>query len=71
MRSATDRRQPQKSDLRRGAILESLDHHLRESGFDGINIADVAKRGRRHPVGVLLLLREQGGCRGGAAGTDV
>ena len=44
MRSATDRRQPQKSDLRRGAILESLDHHLRESGFDGINIADVAKR---------------------------
>ena len=44
MRSATDRRQPQKSDLRRSAILESLDHHLRESGFDGLNIADVAKR---------------------------
>ena len=44
MRSATDRRQPQKSDLRRGAILESLDHHLRESGFDGLNIADVARR---------------------------
>lgn len=44
MRSATDRRQPQKSDLRRGAILESLDHHLRETGFDGINIADVTKR---------------------------
>jgi AcrR family transcriptional regulator len=44
VRSATDRRQPQKSDLRRSAILESLDHHLRETGFDGINIADVTKR---------------------------
>lgn len=44
MRSPTDRRQPQKSDLRRGAILESLDHHLRESGFDGLNIADVTRR---------------------------
>lgn len=44
MRSATDRRQPQKSDLRRSAILESLDHHLRETDFDGINIADVTKR---------------------------
>jgi AcrR family transcriptional regulator len=44
VRSPTDRRQPQKSDLRRTAILESLDHHLRESGFDGLNIADVARR---------------------------
>ncbi|UXA20820.1 TetR/AcrR family transcriptional regulator [Mycobacterium sp. SMC-4] len=44
MRSPTDRRQPQKSDLRRTAILESLDHHLRESGFDGLNIADVARQ---------------------------
>lgn len=44
VRSPTDRRQPQKSDLRRSAILESLDHHLRESGFDGINIADVTRR---------------------------
>ncbi len=44
VRSPTDRRQPQKSDLRRGAILASLDHHLRESGFDGINIADVTRR---------------------------
>jgi AcrR family transcriptional regulator len=44
VRSATDRRQPQRSDLRRRAILESLDHHLRESGFDGLNIADVARR---------------------------
>ncbi|MGE2736886.1 TetR/AcrR family transcriptional regulator [Mycolicibacterium vaccae] len=44
MRSPTDRRQPQKSDMRRSAILESLDHHLRESGFDGLNIADVTRR---------------------------
>jgi TetR/AcrR family transcriptional regulator, ethionamide resistance regulator len=44
VRSPTDRRQPQKSDLRRSAILESLDHHLRESGFDGLNIADVTRR---------------------------
>lgn len=44
MRSPTDRRQPQKSDLRRIAILESLDHHLRESGFDSLNIADVTRR---------------------------
>ncbi|MDG4666585.1 TetR/AcrR family transcriptional regulator [Mycobacterium sp. 236(2023)] len=44
MRSPTDRRQPQKSDLRRVAILESLDHHLRESGFDALNIADVTRR---------------------------
>lgn len=44
MRSPTDRRQPQKSDLRRVAILESLDHHLREAGFDALNIADVTRR---------------------------
>lgn len=44
MRSPTDRRQPQKSDLRRVAILDSLDHHLRESGFDALNIADVTRR---------------------------
>ncbi len=44
MRSPTDRRQPQKSDQRRVAILESLDHHLREAGFDALNIADVTRR---------------------------
>jgi AcrR family transcriptional regulator len=44
VRSPTDRRQPQKSDLRRSAILEALDFHLRESGFDGLNIADVTRR---------------------------
>lgn len=30
--------------MRRSAILESLDHHLHESGFDGLNIADVTRR---------------------------
>ena len=44
MRSPTDRRQPQRSDQRRSAILESLDHHLKEFGFDAINIADVTGR---------------------------
>lgn len=44
VRSPTDRRQPQKSDVRRSAILESLDHHLRTEGFDGVNIADVTRR---------------------------
>ncbi len=34
---------PQKSDLRRNAILEALDRHLRGSGFEGINIAEVAR----------------------------
>ena len=44
VRSPTDRRQPQRSDQRRSAILESLDHHLKEFGFDAINIADVTGR---------------------------
>lgn len=44
VRSPTDRRQPLRSDLRRGAILDSLDHHLRKSGFEAVNIADVARR---------------------------
>ncbi len=44
VRSATDRRQPLRSDQRRSAILESLDHHLKELGFEAINIADVAAR---------------------------
>ena len=47
VRSPTDRRQPQRSDQRRSAILESLDHHLKELGFEAVNIADVAGRGRR------------------------
>ena len=44
VRSPTDRRQPHKSDLRRSAILESLDHHLRNDGFERLNIADVTRR---------------------------
>lgn len=44
VRSPTDRRGPQRSDQRRAAILEALNHHLMTSGFDAINIADVATR---------------------------
>jgi len=44
VRTFTDRRQPQRSDQRRVAILESLDHHLQESSFESINIADISRR---------------------------
>ncbi len=44
MPTPTDRRQPQRSDRRRIAILESLDHHLQESSFESINIADISRR---------------------------
>jgi TetR/AcrR family transcriptional regulator, ethionamide resistance regulator len=44
LRTATDRRQPPRSDRRRNAILESLDHHLQESSFESINIADISRR---------------------------
>src|ERR1700754_2274542 len=44
MRTPTDRRQPPRSDQRRHAILESLDHYLRESSLDSINIADISRR---------------------------
>jgi TetR/AcrR family transcriptional regulator, ethionamide resistance regulator len=44
VRTFTDRRQPQRSDQRRIAILESLDHHLQESSFESINIADISRR---------------------------
>ncbi len=44
MRTPTDRRQPSRSDQRRSAILESLDHHLQESSFESINIADISRR---------------------------
>lgn len=44
VRSPTDRRQPPRSDRRRTAILQSLDHYLRQSDFESINIADVAGR---------------------------
>lgn len=44
VRSPVDRRQPQRSDQRRNAILESLNEHLRETGFDALNIAEVARQ---------------------------
>jgi TetR/AcrR family transcriptional regulator, ethionamide resistance regulator len=44
MRAPTDRRQPLRSDQTRTAILESLDHHLQESSFESINIADISRR---------------------------
>ncbi len=52
--------QPARGDRRRTALLESLDHHLRE----GQPRVDQHRRHlaprRRDPLGVLLLLREQG-----------
>lgn len=42
-RSPVDRRQPQRSDQRRTAILAALDEHLRQTGFDALNIAEVAR----------------------------
>lgn len=44
VRSPTDRRQPQRSDLRRTAILEALNEHLQKTGFDALNIAEVARQ---------------------------
>ncbi|MGV9798040.1 TetR/AcrR family transcriptional regulator [Mycobacterium sp. NPDC003449] len=44
MRSAVDRRQPQRSDQRRDAILEALNQHLRHTGFDALSIAEVARQ---------------------------
>lgn len=41
-RSETDRRQPQRSDERRAAILTAFDTALRATGFDALNIAEVA-----------------------------
>ena len=36
--------QPARGDRRRTALLEALDHHLRESSLDSINIADISRR---------------------------
>jgi AcrR family transcriptional regulator len=36
--------EPARGDRRRTALLESLDHHLRESSLDSINIADISRR---------------------------
>jgi TetR/AcrR family transcriptional regulator, ethionamide resistance regulator len=35
---------PARGDRRRTALLESLDHFLRESSLDSINIADISRR---------------------------
>lgn len=44
VRSPVDRRQPQRSDQRRTAILEALNEHLQKTGFDALNIAEVARQ---------------------------
>ncbi|HET7741773.1 MAG TPA: TetR/AcrR family transcriptional regulator [Mycobacterium sp.] len=44
MRSATDRRPPQRSDHRREAILDALDRWLREESLEAVNIAEIAKQ---------------------------
>jgi TetR/AcrR family transcriptional regulator, ethionamide resistance regulator len=44
MRSRTDRRAPQRSDSRRDAILDSLEISLRDTAFDNVNLAEVAKQ---------------------------
>jgi AcrR family transcriptional regulator len=36
--------QQARGDRRRTALLESLDHHLREGSLDSINIADISRR---------------------------
>lgn len=43
-RSPVDRRQPQRSDQRRTAILQALNDHLQNTGFDALNIAEVARQ---------------------------
>jgi TetR/AcrR family transcriptional regulator, ethionamide resistance regulator len=43
MRSRTDRRVPQRSDLRRDAILDALENSLQQTSFDDVNIAEVAQ----------------------------
>ncbi|WP_095533540.1 TetR/AcrR family transcriptional regulator [Mycobacterium aquaticum] len=44
VRSRIDRRQPQRSDQRRAAILDALNQHLMETGFDSLDIAKVARQ---------------------------
>lgn len=44
MRSVTDRRPAQPGDARRDAILDALDRSLQESGFDAVNLAEVAQQ---------------------------
>ncbi len=44
MRSRTDRRTPQRSDLRRDAILDALETCLQTVSFDDIGISDITER---------------------------
>ncbi len=44
MRSQTDRRPQQRSDLRREAILSALDAWLQSSTLDAVNIAEISKQ---------------------------
>jgi AcrR family transcriptional regulator len=44
MRSPTDRRPAQRSDDRRAAILDALDHWLREDSLEAVNIAEISKQ---------------------------
>jgi AcrR family transcriptional regulator len=40
----TDQPTPARGDRRRTALLESLDHYLREGSLDSIHIADISRR---------------------------
>ena len=43
MTSTLDRRAPHRGDRRREALLESLDHHLRDGSLEDINVADISR----------------------------
>lgn len=44
MRSATDRRAPQRGDARRDAILDALEQCLQQCGLDEVNLTTVAEQ---------------------------
>lgn len=43
MTSTLDRRAPHRGDRRRGALLESLDRHLRDGSLEDIHVADISR----------------------------
>jgi TetR/AcrR family transcriptional regulator, ethionamide resistance regulator len=43
MRSRTDRRAPQRSEFRRDAILDALENCLKETTFEDVSLADIAR----------------------------
>jgi TetR/AcrR family transcriptional regulator, ethionamide resistance regulator len=43
MKSRTDRRAPQRSDFRRDAILDALENCLKETTFEDVSLADIAR----------------------------